>query len=65
MTHSEFDATVGKWYTQVGIGSVVVWAVAFLLRIIPVEWITHHPNRHITMPVSINWTYRISVQHLY
>ncbi|MFJ2047132.1 hypothetical protein ACIOBL_26260 [Paenibacillus taichungensis] len=45
ITRMEFDATAGKWYTRVGIGSVVVWAVAFLLRIIPVEWITHHPQQ--------------------
>ncbi|MGV2885826.1 hypothetical protein [Paenibacillus taichungensis] len=45
ITRMEFDATAGKWYTRVGIGSVVVWAVAFLLRIVPVEWITHHPQQ--------------------
>ncbi|WDQ34028.1 hypothetical protein PTQ21_07225 [Paenibacillus marchantiae] len=45
ITRMEFDATAGKWYTRVGIGSVVVWAVAFLLRIIPVEWITFHPQQ--------------------
>ncbi|CAM2942048.1 DUF1453 family protein [Paenibacillus taichungensis] len=45
ITRMEFDATAGKWYTRVGIGSVVVWGAAFLLRIIPVEWITHHPQQ--------------------
>ncbi|MFB8377160.1 hypothetical protein [Paenibacillus taichungensis] len=45
ITRMEFDATAGKWYTRVGMGSVVVWAVAFLLRIVPVEWITHHPQQ--------------------
>ncbi|MGX1831098.1 hypothetical protein ACWIE6_22935 [Paenibacillus taichungensis] len=45
ITRMEFDATAGKWYTRVGMGSVVVWVVAFLLRIVPVEWITHHPQQ--------------------
>jgi hypothetical protein len=45
ITRMEFDAMAGKWYTRVGIGSVVVWATAFLLRIVPVEWITHHPQQ--------------------
>lgn len=45
ITRVEFDATAGTWYTRVGIGSVVIWAAAFLLRIIPVEWITHHPQQ--------------------
>lgn len=34
-------------------GSVVVWAAAFLLRIIPVEWITHHPQQ----------AYQVAIEH--
>ncbi|WP_067617905.1 hypothetical protein [Alicyclobacillus acidiphilus] len=32
----------GAVYLKTGIGSVIVFAIAFLIRIIPIEWMTHH-----------------------
>lgn len=65
ITRMEFDATAGKWYTRVGIGSVSFggqhscyasfrWNGSRIIR-----------SKHISMPLSINWIFRISVQHLY
>ncbi|MFF2910721.1 hypothetical protein [Paenibacillus sp. NPDC057934] len=43
----------GKTYVTTGIASVAVMAIAFILRIVLVEWVTHHMEK----------AYLYSVQH--
>lgn len=32
-------------YLQGGVGSLIVLTCAFLLRVLPIEWMTHHPSQ--------------------
>ncbi|QAY66514.1 hypothetical protein [Paenibacillus protaetiae] len=52
-TKVERDAGTGKIYVIVGAGSVIIWVAAFLFRIIPIEWMTHHPKQ----------TYQFALDH--